>query len=36
MTLDQIVMDDEYPECQRLLSASGISELFQVTDVKGQ
>ena len=36
MTLDQIVMDDDYTECHRLLNTSGISELYQVTDVKGQ
>ena len=36
MTLEQIVMDEDYPECHRLHSAAGISELYQVTDVKGQ
>ena len=36
MTLDQIVMDDDYPECHRLHSTGGISELHQVADVKGK
>ncbi|XP_041358791.1 ribonuclease H2 subunit B-like [Gigantopelta aegis] len=35
MTLDQIVVDADYPECIRLHSCSGLDELHQITDVKG-
>jgi len=35
MTLDQILTDDDYQECSRLCSTSGMSELQEVTDVKG-
>ena len=35
MTLDQIVVDADYPECTRLHSCSGLDELHQITDVKG-
>jgi ribonuclease H2 subunit B len=35
MTLDQILADDDYQECSRLSSTSGMSELQEVTDIKG-
>ncbi|OWF49109.1 ribonuclease H2 subunit B-like [Mizuhopecten yessoensis] len=35
MTIDQIVTDDDYPECQRLYKTAGMSELYRVTDMKG-
>ncbi|XP_046568898.1 ribonuclease H2 subunit B-like [Haliotis rubra] len=35
MTLDQIVIDEDYPECNRLHECSGLSELHQITEVKG-
>ena len=35
MTLDQILTDDDYQECSRLSSTSGMSELQEVTDIKG-
>lgn len=36
MTLDQIVLDDNYPECNRLTSTAGLSELYQVADIRGE
>lgn len=35
MTIDQIVTDDDFPECHRLYKTAGISELHQVADTKG-
>lgn len=35
MTLDQILTDDDYQECSRLSSTSGMSELQEVSDIKG-
>ncbi|KAK3095760.1 hypothetical protein FSP39_018686 [Pinctada imbricata] len=35
MTLDQIVCDEDYPECNRLTSTKGMSELHNIADVKG-
>ena len=35
MTLDQIVEDDEFPECQRLCTQSLTTDLNHVTDMKG-
>ena len=35
MTLDQIITDEDYPECCRLTSTSGMSELFNIADIKG-
>ncbi|XP_071085556.1 ribonuclease H2 subunit B-like [Haliotis cracherodii] len=35
MTLDQIVIDEDYPECNRLHGCTGLSELHQITEVKG-
>ena len=35
MTLDQIVVDDEYPECRRLQECSGLEQLHIVADCKG-
>ncbi|KAL5005123.1 hypothetical protein ScPMuIL_018579 [Solemya velum] len=35
MTLDQIIHDEDFPECIRLLHTSGISELHQVTETRG-
>ncbi|XP_002734782.1 ribonuclease H2 subunit B-like [Saccoglossus kowalevskii] len=35
MTLDQIVTDEDYPQCIKLLSCSGISDLCHITDSKG-
>ncbi|XP_064615350.1 ribonuclease H2 subunit B-like isoform X2 [Liolophura sinensis] len=35
MTLDQIVVDENFSECRRLLSCSGLSELSNVADIKG-
>ncbi|XP_060063850.1 ribonuclease H2 subunit B-like [Ylistrum balloti] len=35
MTIDQVVIDDDFPECHRLYKTAGMSELHQVSDVKG-
>lgn len=35
MTLDQIVTDNNYPQCHRLLDCGGLSELERCCDVKG-
>ncbi|XP_072035246.1 ribonuclease H2 subunit B-like [Amphiura filiformis] len=35
MTLDQIVIDDNYPQCHRLVNCSGLSNLEHCCDVKG-
>lgn len=36
MTLDQIVQDEEFPDCSRILHCSGLESLDQVSDVKGK
>ncbi|XP_014681644.1 PREDICTED: ribonuclease H2 subunit B-like [Priapulus caudatus] len=33
--LDQVLMDDEFPQCCHLLNCSGISGLDMITDTKG-
>ncbi|XP_041483189.1 ribonuclease H2 subunit B-like [Lytechinus variegatus] len=35
MTLDQIVLDDDYPQCIKLLHCSGMSDIERVAEVKG-
>ncbi|XP_064639081.1 ribonuclease H2 subunit B-like [Lineus longissimus] len=35
MTLDQIVHDEEYSDCDRLLKTSGVQQLHYLADVKG-
>ncbi|XP_033760100.1 ribonuclease H2 subunit B-like isoform X2 [Pecten maximus] len=35
MTIDQIVTDDDFPECHHLYKTAGMSELYQVSDMKG-
>eukprot|EP00057_Strongylocentrotus_purpuratus_P021588 XP_011676062.1 PREDICTED: ribonuclease H2 subunit B [Strongylocentrotus purpuratus] len=35
MTLDQIILDDDYPQCIRLLHCSGMSDIERVAEVKG-
>ena len=35
MTLDQIVCDEEFPDCSRLLECSGLECVDQVSDMKG-
>ena len=35
MTLDQIVCDEEFPDCSQLLECSGLECLDQVSDMKG-
>ncbi|XP_070173286.1 ribonuclease H2 subunit B-like isoform X2 [Littorina saxatilis] len=35
MTLDQIVHDNDFPDCARLLECAGLGDLDQVADMKG-
>ncbi|XP_072180432.1 ribonuclease H2 subunit B-like [Diadema setosum] len=35
MTLDQIVYDEDYPQCVRLLQCTGISAVENISEVKG-
>jgi hypothetical protein len=35
MTLDQIVIDEDFPDCGKLLDCAGLQSLDQVTDMKG-
>ena len=36
MLLDQLVHDDDFPECNRLCRCDGVSELSCVADVRGK
>ncbi|XP_077988001.1 ribonuclease H2 subunit B-like isoform X2 [Glandiceps talaboti] len=35
MTLDQIVIDEDYPQCTKILGCRGISDLHHIADCKG-